>query len=134
MYPSCIVARLWIALHLTQPYPTIRQMEVHHHFNSSFINAVECFNYLWFTVWFIWFLLALIFTGLFNTNYPRVDPSVIMLVLNSSQTHCLLARKKNFHSDMWFCLSGYLEPGKSTIHYQHLNNIRKALKYIYNSF
>ncbi|XP_029643503.1 peroxisomal NADH pyrophosphatase NUDT12-like [Octopus sinensis] len=52
-------------------------------------------------------------SGLLNTNYPRVDPNVVVLVVNSSQTHCLMGLKKNFPSNMFFCVSGYIEPGES---------------------
>ncbi|GAB1606085.1 peroxisomal NADH pyrophosphatase NUDT12-like [Argonauta hians] len=52
-------------------------------------------------------------SGLLSTNYPRVDPNVVMLVINSSQTHCLLGVKKNFPPKMYFCVSGFVEPGES---------------------
>lgn len=46
-----------------------------------------------------------------NIHYPRVDPVVIMLVVNPARTHFLLGRKKQFPPNMFSCLAGYVEAG-----------------------
>lgn len=47
-----------------------------------------------------------------NIHYPRVDPVVIMLIVNPSLTHFLLGRKKQFPTNMYSCLAGFVEAGK----------------------
>jgi len=44
-----------------------------------------------------------------NIHYPRVDPVVIMLIINPNKTHVLLGRKKQFPKNMFSCLAGYVE-------------------------
>ncbi|KAK6179516.1 hypothetical protein SNE40_011851 [Patella caerulea] len=51
--------------------------------------------------------------GIHNTNHPRVDPSMIMLVVSPEGKRCLLGRKKSFPPKMYSCLAGYMEPGES---------------------
>ncbi|ESO89644.1 hypothetical protein LOTGIDRAFT_125016 [Lottia gigantea] len=51
--------------------------------------------------------------GVHNTNHPRVDPSMIMLIVSPSGKKCLLGRKKSFPPKMYSCLAGYMEPGES---------------------
>uniref|UniRef100_A0A2C9LAL5 NAD-capped RNA hydrolase NUDT12 n=1 Tax=Biomphalaria glabrata TaxID=6526 RepID=A0A2C9LAL5_BIOGL len=51
--------------------------------------------------------------GVHNTCYPRVDPSLIMLVLSPSKKQCLLGRQKRFPPKMFSCLAGFMEPGES---------------------
>lgn len=50
--------------------------------------------------------------GVHNTCYPRVDPSLIMLVVSSDNTRCLLGRQKRFPPNMYSCLAGFMEPGE----------------------
>ncbi|XP_029428234.1 peroxisomal NADH pyrophosphatase NUDT12 isoform X2 [Rhinatrema bivittatum] len=51
--------------------------------------------------------------GIHNTCYPRVDLSVIMLVLHPDGNQCLLGRKKQFPAGMFSCLAGFIEPGET---------------------
>jgi len=48
-----------------------------------------------------------------NIHYPRVDPVVIMLIVNPAKTHLLLGRKKQFPKNMFSCLAGFIEAGES---------------------
>ncbi|CAG5116587.1 unnamed protein product, partial [Candidula unifasciata] len=50
--------------------------------------------------------------GVHNTCYPRVDPSLIMLVVSTDKQHCLLGRQKRFPPKMYSCLAGFMEPGE----------------------
>lgn len=50
--------------------------------------------------------------GVHNTCYPRVDPSLIMLVVSSDNKRCLLGRQKRFPPKMFSCLAGFMEPGE----------------------
>ncbi|KAI9117437.1 hypothetical protein K1719_011603 [Acacia pycnantha] len=45
--------------------------------------------------------------------YPRVDPVVIMLVIDQENDCILLGRKSSFVPRMWSCLAGFIEPGES---------------------
>lgn len=45
--------------------------------------------------------------------YPRVDPVVIMLVIDKENDRCLLSRQSRFVPRMWSCLAGFIEPGES---------------------
>ncbi|XP_068648155.1 nudix hydrolase 19, chloroplastic-like [Aristolochia californica] len=45
--------------------------------------------------------------------YPRVDPVVIMLVIDKENDHALLSRQSRFVPRMWSCLAGFIEPGES---------------------
>nr|XP_043629123.1 nudix hydrolase 19, chloroplastic isoform X2 [Erigeron canadensis] len=45
--------------------------------------------------------------------YPRVDPVVIMLVIDKENDRALLSKQSKFVPRMWSCLSGFLEPGES---------------------
>lgn len=45
--------------------------------------------------------------------YPRVDPVVIMLVIDKANDRALLSRQSRFVSRMWSCLAGFIEPGES---------------------
>ncbi|OMP09148.1 hypothetical protein COLO4_05761 [Corchorus olitorius] len=45
--------------------------------------------------------------------YPRVDPVVIMLVIDRDNDRALLSRQSRFVPRMWSCLAGFLEPGES---------------------
>ena len=51
------------------------------------------------------------FTGVHNTCYPRVDPSLIMLVVSPDNKRCLLGRQTRFPPKMYSCLAGFMEPG-----------------------
>lgn len=46
-----------------------------------------------------------------NICYPRIDPVVIMLVVNREKTHFLLGRKRSFPKKMFSCLAGFVEAG-----------------------
>ncbi|XP_005094350.1 peroxisomal NADH pyrophosphatase NUDT12 isoform X2 [Aplysia californica] len=50
--------------------------------------------------------------GVQNTCYPRVDPSLIMLVVSPDKKDCLLGRQKRFPPKMYSCLAGFMEPGE----------------------
>ncbi|EHA8591387.1 nudix hydrolase 19, chloroplastic [Cocos nucifera] len=45
--------------------------------------------------------------------YPRVDPVVIMLVIDKANDRALLSRQSRFVPRMWSCLAGFIEPGES---------------------
>lgn len=45
--------------------------------------------------------------------YPRVDPVVIMLVIDKANDRALLSRQTRFVPRMWSCLAGFIEPGES---------------------
>ncbi|XP_009595395.1 nudix hydrolase 19, chloroplastic [Nicotiana tomentosiformis] len=45
--------------------------------------------------------------------YPRVDPVVIMLVIDKENDCVLLSRQSRFVPRMWSCLAGFIEPGES---------------------
>ncbi|XP_044471675.1 nudix hydrolase 19, chloroplastic [Mangifera indica] len=45
--------------------------------------------------------------------YPRVDPVVIMLVIDRENDCALLSRQSRFVPRMWSCLAGFIEPGES---------------------
>ncbi|XP_057820087.2 nudix hydrolase 19, chloroplastic isoform X2 [Cryptomeria japonica] len=45
--------------------------------------------------------------------YPRVDPVVIMLVIDKANDRALLSRQARFVPRMWSCLAGFIEPGES---------------------
>ncbi|KAL5547960.1 hypothetical protein UlMin_003191 [Ulmus minor] len=45
--------------------------------------------------------------------YPRVDPVVIMLVIDQENDRALLSRQSRFVPRMWSCLAGFIEPGES---------------------
>ncbi|XP_064609858.1 NAD-capped RNA hydrolase NUDT12-like isoform X2 [Liolophura sinensis] len=51
--------------------------------------------------------------GVHNTCYPRVDPSMIMLVVSPDGQSCLLGRGSRHPPKMYSCLAGYMEPGES---------------------
>ncbi|KAK7115340.1 NAD-capped RNA hydrolase NUDT12-like [Littorina saxatilis] len=50
--------------------------------------------------------------GVHNTCYPRVDPSLIMLVVSPDNKRCLLGRQTRFPPKMYSCLAGFMEPGE----------------------
>ncbi|KVI11640.1 NADH pyrophosphatase-like, N-terminal [Cynara cardunculus var. scolymus] len=45
--------------------------------------------------------------------YPRVDPVVIMLVIDKENDCALLSKNTRFVPRMWSCLAGFIEPGES---------------------
>ncbi|KAM7519295.1 hypothetical protein LguiB_018257 [Lonicera macranthoides] len=45
--------------------------------------------------------------------YPRVDPVVIMLVIDKENDRALLSRQSRYVPRMWSCLAGFVEPGES---------------------
>eukprot|EP01018_Ginkgo_biloba_P004236 Gb_30389 [translate_table: standard] len=45
--------------------------------------------------------------------YPRVDPVVIMLVIDRANDRALLSKQSRFVPRMWSCLAGFIEPGES---------------------
>ncbi|XP_076920818.1 nudix hydrolase 19, chloroplastic-like [Bidens hawaiensis] len=45
--------------------------------------------------------------------YPRVDPVVIMLVIDKENDRALFSKHSRLVPRMWSCLSGFLEPGES---------------------
>ncbi|MCP4315124.1 MAG: NAD(+) diphosphatase [Hyphomicrobiales bacterium] len=45
--------------------------------------------------------------------FPRTDPVVIMLAIDSENDRCLLGRSPHFPPGMYSCLAGFLEPGET---------------------
>ncbi|KAH7288869.1 hypothetical protein KP509_31G047600 [Ceratopteris richardii] len=45
--------------------------------------------------------------------YPRLDPVVIMLVIDKEKDCVVLGRQSRFVPRMWSCLAGFIEPGES---------------------
>lgn len=45
--------------------------------------------------------------------YPRLDPVVIMLVIDKERDCAVLGRQSRFVPRMWSCLAGFIEPGES---------------------
>ncbi len=45
--------------------------------------------------------------------FPRTDPVVIMLAIDSVNDRCLLGRSAHFPPGMYSCLAGFLEPGET---------------------
>ncbi|KAE9609700.1 hypothetical protein Lal_00006825 [Lupinus albus] len=45
--------------------------------------------------------------------YPRVDPAVIMLVIDRENDRALLATRPKLIPRLWSCLAGFTEPGES---------------------
>ena len=50
-------------------------------------------------------------SGVHNTSYPRLDPTVIMAVVAPDGKRLLLGRGKRFPPGMFSCLAGFMEPG-----------------------
>mgnify|MGYP000207777784 CR=1 FL=1 len=48
-----------------------------------------------------------------ESQYPRVDPVGIALVVSAEGTHCLLGRQPAFPPGYYSCLAGFLESGES---------------------
>ncbi|MED6193386.1 Nucleoside diphosphate-linked moiety X motif 19, mitochondrial [Stylosanthes scabra] len=48
-----------------------------------------------------------------KTIYPRIDPVVIMLVIDQENDRALLCKQSRFVPRMWSCLAGFIEPGES---------------------
>ncbi|KAL2929492.1 Nudix hydrolase 19 chloroplastic [Bienertia sinuspersici] len=46
-------------------------------------------------------------------TYPRIDPVVIMLVIDRDNDRALLGRQSRYVPRMWSCLAGFIEPGES---------------------
>lgn len=45
--------------------------------------------------------------------YPRIDPVVIMMVIDRERDRAVLGRQARFIPRMWSCLAGFIEPGES---------------------
>ncbi|CAA6660800.1 unnamed protein product [Spirodela intermedia] len=45
--------------------------------------------------------------------YPRVDPVIVLLVVDKRNDRALLSRRSRFVPRMWSCLAGFIEPGES---------------------
>ncbi len=45
--------------------------------------------------------------------FPRTDPVVIMLTIDTQNDRCLLGRSPHFPPGMYSCLAGFLEPGET---------------------
>ncbi|KAG0589356.1 hypothetical protein KC19_1G015600 [Ceratodon purpureus] len=48
-----------------------------------------------------------------NKLYPRIDPVVIMLVIDKERDCAILGRQSRFIPRMWSCIAGFIEPGES---------------------
>ncbi|WP_419907799.1 NAD(+) diphosphatase [Hoeflea sp.] len=46
-------------------------------------------------------------------HFPRTDPVVIMLAVDTQNERCLLGRSPHFPPGMYSCLAGFLEPGET---------------------
>lgn len=49
-------------------------------------------------------------------SYPRIDPVIICLVIDSKNKRCLLGRKPTFPKGFYSALAGFLDPGESIEH------------------
>ncbi|MBW3097765.1 NAD(+) diphosphatase [Pseudohoeflea coraliihabitans] len=45
--------------------------------------------------------------------FPRTDPVVIMMVIDTASEQCLLGRSPHFAAGMYSCLAGFVEPGET---------------------
>lgn len=45
--------------------------------------------------------------------FPRTDPVVIMLAIDTENDRCLLGRSPHFPEGMYSCLAGFVEPGET---------------------
>ena len=45
--------------------------------------------------------------------FPRTDPVVIMLTIDTERDLCLLGRSHHFQEGMYSCLAGFVEPGET---------------------
>jgi NAD+ diphosphatase len=45
-------------------------------------------------------------------HFPRTDPVVIMLIVDSDRDRCLLGHEERFQDKMYSTLAGFLEPGE----------------------
>ncbi len=45
--------------------------------------------------------------------FPRTDPVVIMLTIDTENDRCLLGRSHHFQEGMYSCLAGFVEPGET---------------------
>jgi NAD+ diphosphatase len=52
-------------------------------------------------------------SGIHNTCYPRLDPTIIIAVMSPDRQHLLLGRSRRFPGSMYSCLAGFMEPGES---------------------
>jgi NAD+ diphosphatase len=48
-----------------------------------------------------------------NMLFPRTDPVVIMLTIDTENDRCLLGRSPHFPPGVYSCLAGFLEPGET---------------------
>ena len=48
-----------------------------------------------------------------HTMFPRTDPVVIMLAVDTRNDRCLLGRSPHFPQGMYSCLAGFVEPGET---------------------
>lgn len=46
-------------------------------------------------------------------SFPRTDPVVIMLVIDTASDRCLMGRSPHFPEKMYSCLAGFVEPGET---------------------
>lgn len=51
--------------------------------------------------------------GTHNISFPRTDPVVIVLVVSTDGTKCLLGRQKRFPPGVYSCVAGFMEPGET---------------------
>ncbi|KAI9784893.1 MAG: NADH pyrophosphatase [Peltula sp. TS41687] len=51
--------------------------------------------------------------GVHNLSFPRTDPTIIVAVLNPTNTHVLLGRQKRWPPHWYSVLAGFIEPGES---------------------
>lgn len=58
--------------------------------------------------------------------FPRTDPVVIMLVIDSERDRCLLGRSHHFQEGMYSCLAGFVEPGETIEHAVRRETLEEA--------
>jgi NAD+ diphosphatase len=52
-------------------------------------------------------------SGCGTLYFPRTDPVVIMLAVDSAGDRCLMGRSPHFSPGMYSCLAGFVEPGET---------------------
>ena len=54
--------------------------------------------------------------GCGGDSFPRIDPVVIMLVVDADTDRAVLSREPRFPEAMWSSLAGFVEPGEDIFH------------------
>ena len=59
-------------------------------------------------------------------HFPRTDPVVIMLIVDTANDRCLLAHESRYVENMWSTLAGFLEPGEDIRHAVRRETLEEA--------